>query len=265
MGSRWETVVVDAFDPRAPGALVGGGAGLPDRLRGARRGVACRRRRAGLVFVAVDEPKAVQEPAAHRPNPDDRDAEVERLVDMGARHVDVGQADAWRGSSSPIRRATSSACSRRGPAEESPRVRANPAVAGDSGERLPQRVSRRAAPRRPPAGAQRGEKLPPIRVVAEAEPHRVGGAVRGPPRGDWGPHVVQHRCGLARDGPSATRSSRAEMTWLRPPSTGRPPGDAASGCPGGHARARWLDQTAGRPGAARALGPSGSGSSGPRW
>jgi hypothetical protein len=25
--------------------------------------------------------------------PDDRDAEMERLLDMGARHVDVGQAD----------------------------------------------------------------------------------------------------------------------------------------------------------------------------
>jgi hypothetical protein len=95
MGSRWFSVVVDTIDPGRLGRwwaevldyridfeavdeviIVSAGNGHP-----------------AIVFVAVPEAK-------HAPNrlhidldPDDRDAEVERLVNMGARHVDVGQAD----------------------------------------------------------------------------------------------------------------------------------------------------------------------------
>lgn len=94
MGSRWDSVVVDATDParlgrwwaevldyrvayEAPDALsIEGGGGGPS-----------------LTFVPVPEAKAAKNRLHIDLNPDDQEAEVERLVNMGARRVDVGQAD----------------------------------------------------------------------------------------------------------------------------------------------------------------------------
>jgi predicted enzyme related to lactoylglutathione lyase len=45
----------------------------------------------GLIFVPVPEAKSGKNRLHIDLRPDDQDAEVERLVDMGARHVDVGQ------------------------------------------------------------------------------------------------------------------------------------------------------------------------------
>jgi predicted enzyme related to lactoylglutathione lyase len=95
MGSRWYSVVVDANDPGRLGrwwaevldyrieyealdevVVSPAGDGHP-----------------GLVFVKVDEVKQGKNRLHIDLNPDDRDAEVERLVNMGARHVDIGQGD----------------------------------------------------------------------------------------------------------------------------------------------------------------------------
>jgi hypothetical protein len=46
-----------------------------------------------LLFVKVDDAKRGKNRLHLDLSPDDRDAEVERLVNMGARHVDIGQGD----------------------------------------------------------------------------------------------------------------------------------------------------------------------------
>lgn len=91
MASQWYTVVVDATDParlarwwsevlgfriayEAPDEVGIEGSGGP-----------------ALVFVAVPDQKSAKNRLHIDLNPDDQAAEVERLVNMGARHVDVGQ------------------------------------------------------------------------------------------------------------------------------------------------------------------------------
>jgi len=97
---EWEQTVVDAKDPVALGRwwadALGwvvvddaGGADAtgeyeirpsPDRLP-------------GLLFAPVAEPKAVKNRLHLDFRPDDRDAEVQRLVDLGATRADVGQGE----------------------------------------------------------------------------------------------------------------------------------------------------------------------------
>lgn len=48
----------------------------------------------GLSFVPVVHSKGAKNRLHIDLAPDDRDAEIERLVDMGARHVEVGKHDA---------------------------------------------------------------------------------------------------------------------------------------------------------------------------
>jgi predicted enzyme related to lactoylglutathione lyase len=95
MGSRWYTLVVDSMDPAR---LARWWAEVldyqivyeaPDEVVIARD----EKTYPGLVFVPVPETKQVKNRLHIDLNPDDRDAEVERLVNMGARHVDVGQGD----------------------------------------------------------------------------------------------------------------------------------------------------------------------------
>ncbi len=95
MGSRWGTVVVDALDPsrlarwwaevleykllREAGGEVS--IGPEDGVR--------------LVFIQVPDAKAGKNRLHLELNTDDQHAEVERLLDMGARRAGVGQpADA---------------------------------------------------------------------------------------------------------------------------------------------------------------------------
>ncbi|WP_169313869.1 VOC family protein [Stackebrandtia nassauensis] len=47
----------------------------------------------GLLFISVGAEKHAKNRVHLDINPEDQDAEVERLVDMGARHVDVGHGD----------------------------------------------------------------------------------------------------------------------------------------------------------------------------
>jgi len=74
----------------------------------------------GLVFVPVPEGKTVKnrlhlDLAPH--TSDDRDAEIGRLLDLGAVRVDVGQSDAETWTVLPTPKATSSACCPPGTAE----------------------------------------------------------------------------------------------------------------------------------------------------
>ena len=47
----------------------------------------------GLVFVPVPEAKAVKDRLHIDLNPDDQDAEVERLERLGAKRIDIGQGE----------------------------------------------------------------------------------------------------------------------------------------------------------------------------
>jgi predicted enzyme related to lactoylglutathione lyase len=47
----------------------------------------------GIVFLTVPERKAVKNRLHLDLSPDDRDAEVERIIGLGARKVDVGQGE----------------------------------------------------------------------------------------------------------------------------------------------------------------------------
>jgi predicted enzyme related to lactoylglutathione lyase len=47
----------------------------------------------GIVFLTVPEHKAVKNRLHLDLSPDDRDAEVERIIGLGARKVDVGQGE----------------------------------------------------------------------------------------------------------------------------------------------------------------------------
>ena len=92
MGSHWEKVVVDAGDPARLARWWAAALGyrITQEAPGAveiRRGS---RDLPALVFVLVTVPKTARNRLRIDLRPDDRDAEVERLLDMGARHVDGG-------------------------------------------------------------------------------------------------------------------------------------------------------------------------------
>jgi catechol-2,3-dioxygenase len=94
MASRWNSIVVDCQDParlaRWWGEVLGykiaseqhdevviaGGDAHPD-----------------LVFVQVSEHKSGKNRLHIDLNPDDQAEEVERLIDMGARQIDIGQGE----------------------------------------------------------------------------------------------------------------------------------------------------------------------------
>ncbi len=95
MGLEWEQTIIDARDPGTLGrwwvealgwvALDDGPEEFeirpsPDRLP-------------GLLFGPVEEPKTVKNRLHLDFRPDDRDAEVERLLGLGATRADVGQGD----------------------------------------------------------------------------------------------------------------------------------------------------------------------------
>ena len=95
MPLEWEQVIVDASDPGALGrwwasalswVVVGDDPEdfeirpAPDQLP-------------GLLFVRVTDPKTVKNRLHLDLRPVDQDAEVARLVELGATYADVGQAD----------------------------------------------------------------------------------------------------------------------------------------------------------------------------
>ncbi|MEU6074657.1 VOC family protein [Micromonospora sp. NPDC047074] len=98
MSSAWESLTVDARDPARLARWWAEALGYQvvterlDEVEIRRSG----ERRPGLLFVSAPDDKESRNRLRLDLRPDDQEAEVERLVDMGARHVDVGQGDgAW--------------------------------------------------------------------------------------------------------------------------------------------------------------------------
>ncbi|MCH5672148.1 VOC family protein [Streptomyces gilvus] len=99
MTLEWEQVIVDAADPvalgrwwtEALGWVVVNDAADEFEIRPEND------RLPGLLFVPVPEPKTIKNRLHLDFRPDDRDAEVTRLLALGARHADVGQAgdESW--------------------------------------------------------------------------------------------------------------------------------------------------------------------------
>jgi predicted enzyme related to lactoylglutathione lyase len=95
MPSRWEQVVVAAEDPARLARWWAEALGYvivdeqPDEVE-IRRG---HDELPGLLFVTVPDAKTGKNRLHLDLRPDDQEAEVERLVDMGARLADIGQGD----------------------------------------------------------------------------------------------------------------------------------------------------------------------------
>jgi hypothetical protein len=95
MGLEWEQTVMDAASPvdlgrwwaDALGWVVLNDAADEYEIRPARD------RLPGLIFVPVPEPKAGKNRLHLDFRPDDRDAEVERLLALGARRAELGQGE----------------------------------------------------------------------------------------------------------------------------------------------------------------------------
>jgi hypothetical protein len=98
MGLEWEQTIVDARDPGALGRWWQQALGWvvvnedPDEFE-IRPAVD---RMPGLLFVPVPEAKSTKNRLHLDFRPDDRDAEVQRLLSLGATRVDVGEgAQSW--------------------------------------------------------------------------------------------------------------------------------------------------------------------------
>jgi hypothetical protein len=93
MPSEWEQVVVDAEDPARLARWWAEALGYvivheqPDEVEIRRSADEL----PGLLFTPVPEAKTVKNRLHLDLRPEDQEAEVERLVDMGARPVDIGQ------------------------------------------------------------------------------------------------------------------------------------------------------------------------------
>jgi catechol 2,3-dioxygenase-like lactoylglutathione lyase family enzyme len=93
VGSQWENLVVDARDPARLARWWAEALGYQVVAEKPKE-VEIRRKPdelPGLIFVPVPEGKAGKNRLHIDLRPDDQEAEVERLVNMGARHVDIGQ------------------------------------------------------------------------------------------------------------------------------------------------------------------------------
>jgi hypothetical protein len=93
MASRWYTVVVDAADPARLGRWWAEVLGYKVVFENADEVVVAGESHPGLVFVPVPEHKTVKNRLHIDLNPDDQNAEVERLLALGATRTDVGQGD----------------------------------------------------------------------------------------------------------------------------------------------------------------------------
>ena len=96
MALRWEEVVVDCQDSSALGHWWAEALGW-EIIDESEEGLEIRNPDGSgptLYFGNVPEPKTVKDRLHLDFVPDDQAAEVERLIAMGARHVDIGQGDA---------------------------------------------------------------------------------------------------------------------------------------------------------------------------
>jgi Glyoxalase-like domain len=95
MALEWEQIVVDAADPVALGRWWADALGwvVVDDSEEEFEIRASADRLPGLLFVRVTEQKATKNRLHLDFRPDDRDAEVQRLLGLGATHTDVGQGE----------------------------------------------------------------------------------------------------------------------------------------------------------------------------
>jgi hypothetical protein len=96
MGSRWYAVAVNATDPARLGRWWAEVLGLRILREEADDVVVGGDGQPTLHFTRAAQPAPGRNRLHLDLEPDDRDAEVERLVNMGARHVDSGQDDDGR-------------------------------------------------------------------------------------------------------------------------------------------------------------------------
>jgi hypothetical protein len=98
MRLQWESVVVNAMNPAALGQWWAAalGWGLVTDIEGDVHIRPTPESHPEILFVAVPEPKQIQNRLHLDFRPDDQQAEVERLLALGARHADVGQGqESW--------------------------------------------------------------------------------------------------------------------------------------------------------------------------
>ncbi len=95
MPSRWYTVVVDCADPAKVAEFWAAVLGYQVIFNAPDEVVIAKDEHTypGLAFVPVPESKTVKNRLHIDLNPDDQQAEVERLLALGAKQVDIGQGD----------------------------------------------------------------------------------------------------------------------------------------------------------------------------
>ena len=95
MTLEWEQLLVDSKDPRTLGRWWAEvlGWGLVEDEDGDVEISPAPGRSPSILFLHVPEPKIVKNRLHLDFRPDDRDAEVERVLALGAVHADVGQGD----------------------------------------------------------------------------------------------------------------------------------------------------------------------------
>ena len=95
MGLRFSEILIDAVDFRALASWWSGVLGWP--AEDTEDGDVALRAPEGAgpdwLFLAVPEAKVVKNRIHFDFTPDDQDAEVARVIALGARHVDIGQGD----------------------------------------------------------------------------------------------------------------------------------------------------------------------------
>src|SRR5689334_3096103 len=93
--SRWYTIVVDCNDIEQEASFWQAVLGYERVYEAADEIVIVKDRETepGLVFVPVPEAKSVKNRLHIDLAPDDQDAEVERLIGLGATRADIGQGD----------------------------------------------------------------------------------------------------------------------------------------------------------------------------
>jgi hypothetical protein len=95
MSLEWEQTTVDALDPRALGLWWRDALGwvVVNDAPGEFEIRPTADRLPGLLFVQGSEPKTTKNRLHFDFRPDDRDAEVERLLALGATRADIGQGE----------------------------------------------------------------------------------------------------------------------------------------------------------------------------
>ena len=95
MALEWEQTIIDAADPAALGHWWATALGwvVVDEADGDCEIRPAPDRLPGLMFVRVREPKAHKNRLHLDFRPDDRDAEVDRLLALGAVRADIGQGE----------------------------------------------------------------------------------------------------------------------------------------------------------------------------